>query len=480
MAETTADDTPVDDALVGARILVGVTGGIAAYKAAILVRGLRNAGAEVDVVLTRGGARFVGAATFEGLTGRPVRQDVWEGIPEGSHVALGRAADVAVVYPATANTIAKLAGGLADDLLTTTLLAATCPVLLAPAMHTEMWEHAATRHNVETLRSRGAIIVGPDDGLLMGGDAGPGRLVEPESALVVIRDVLALLTTATTAGEAPPPAARAQVPPPAARPETPATSVHPATPATPVHPATPATSVAQDLAGLNVLITAGGTREPIDPVRYLGNRSSGRMGFALAAAARDRGATVTVIAGPTELPTPTAVSRVDVTTALEMRTAVFDHLDGADVVIKAAAVADFRPIDAATTKLKKERGVPTVALARNPDILTELAAARGDARQPVLVGFAAETEHVEAEGRAKLARKGADLMVVNDVSAPDAGFEVATNRVVVLDRNGGRHEVPLAGKREVAERILDRVVAWRSAGSEVGVPAAGGAAPDAG
>jgi phosphopantothenoylcysteine decarboxylase / phosphopantothenate---cysteine ligase len=424
MADPTADDIPVSDPIDGARILVGVTGGIAAYKAAILVRSLRNAGAEVDVVLTRGGARFVGAATFEGLTSRPVRHDVWDDIADGSHVALGRAADLAVIYPATAHTLAKLAGGLADDLLTTTLLAATCPVLLAPAMHTEMWQHAATQHNVATLRARGAIITGPDDGLLMGGDAGPGRLVEPEVALEVIRDVLGCL-------------AAAEEGPSAARP--------------------------QDLRGVHVLVTAGGTREPVDPVRYLGNRSSGRMGFALATAARDRGATVTVIAAPTELPTPTGVTRVDVTTALEMHAAVFEHLDGADVVIKAAAVADFRPAEAAATKLKKERGVPTLALAPNPDILTELAAARGEDRHPVLVGFAAETDEVEAHGRAKLARKGADLLVVNDVSATDAGFEVETNRVVVLDREGGRWEVPLAGKREVAERILDQVVAWRSA-----------------
>ncbi|MFO7961111.1 MAG: bifunctional phosphopantothenoylcysteine decarboxylase/phosphopantothenate--cysteine ligase CoaBC [Nitriliruptoraceae bacterium] len=441
MADHTADGVPASDPLDGARVLVGVTGGIAAYKAGLLVRGLRNAGAEVDVVLTRGGARFIGAATFEGLTGRPVRHDVWDGIAEGSHVALGRAADVAVVYPATAHTLAKLAGGLADDLLTTTLLAATCPVILAPAMHTEMWEHAATRHNVATLRSRGAIVTGPDDGLLMGGDAGPGRLVEPEAALEVIRDVLACLPSAEH-----------------------------------VRPAGPA----QDLVGAHVLVTAGGTREPIDPVRYLGNRSSGRMGFALAANARDRGAAVTLIAGPSELATPTGVSRVDVTTALEMHAAVLDHLDGTDVVIKAAAVADFRPVDPASTKLKKERGVPTLALTPNPDILAELAAARHGGRHPVLVGFAAETDEVEAHGREKLARKGADLLVVNDVSATDAGFEVETNRVVILDRAGGRLEVPLAGKHEVAERILDRVVAWRSSLSGATPLAPGGTGADAG
>ncbi len=441
MAEHTAESSPARDPLHGARVLVGVTGGIAAYKAGHLVRGLRNAGAEVDVVLTRGGARFVGAATFEGLTGRPVRHEVWDGIAEGTHVALGRAADVAVVYPATAHTLAKLAGGLADDLLTTTLLAATCPVVLAPAMHTEMWEHAATRHNVATLRSRGAIVTGPDDGRLMGGDAGPGRLVEPEAALEVVRDVLACLPSPGGA-----------------------------------HAAGPV----QDLVGAHILITAGGTREPVDPVRYLGNRSSGRMGFALAAAARDRGARVTLIAGPSELPTPTGVARVDVTTALEMHAAVFDHLDSSDVVIKAAAVADFRPADPAAMKLKKERGVPDLALAPNPDILAELGVARHGADHPVLVGFAAETDEVEAHGRAKLARKRADLLVVNDVSAADAGFEVETNRVVILDRDGGRYEVPLAAKHVVAERVLDRVVAWRSSLSGATRVASGGPGADAG
>jgi len=236
----------------------------------------------------------------------------------------------------------------------------------------------------------------------------------------------------------------------------------------------------QDLVGAHILITAGGTREPVDPVRYLGNRSSGRMGFALAAAARDRGARVTLIAGPSELPTPTGVARVDVTTALEMHAAVFDHLDGSDVVIKAAAVADFRPADPAAMKLKKERGVPDLALAPNPDILAELGVARHGADHPVLVGFAAETDEVEAHGRAKLARKRADLLVVNDVSAADAGFEVETNRVVILDRDGGRYEVPLAAKHVVAERVLDRVVAWRSSLSGATRVASGGPGADAG
>jgi len=422
MADPEAAPGPAADPLDGKRVLVGVTGGIAAYKAAVLVRLLQRSGAEVDVVLTRGGARFVGAATFEGLTGRAVRQEVWEDIVGETHVALGRGADAVVVYPATAHTLAKLATGLADDLLTTTLLAATCPLILAPAMHTEMWEHPATRHNLAVLRERGASIVGPDDGPLMGGDRGPGRLVAPEVALAAVREALAAGAADADAG----------------------------------------TSRAGDLLGTRVLITAGGTREAVDPVRYLGNRSSGRMGFALAAAARARGAEVTLVAAPTELATPEGVTRHDVTTALEMRAAVLEHLATADVVIKAAAVADFRPGSPATSKLKKELGVPTIELTANPDILAELGAARtGD--HPVLVGFAAETDEVEAGGRAKLQRKGADLLVVNDVSADDAGFEVDTNRVVILDRAGGRLEVPLADKRTVAERVLDRVVAWRAA-----------------
>ena len=404
---------PTPDPLDGARVLLGVTGGIAAYKAAILARLLVRAGAEVDVVLTRGAERFVGPTTFEGLTGRHVGGEVWEDVAGGTHVGLGQAAEVAVVYPATAHTLAKLATGLADDLLTTTLLACTAPLVLAPAMHTEMWQHPATRANVATLRERGAVLVGPDDGLLMGGDCGPGRLVDPEEVLLALRSALGV--------DAPP----------------------------------------TDLAGQRVLVTAGGTREPLDPVRYLGNRSSGRMGFALAAAAARRGAEVILVAAPTALPTPAGVHRVDVTTALELHAAVFDHLDGTDVVVKAAAVADFRPAEAATSKLKKDRGVPTISLVANPDVLADLAAARGSAAAPVLVGFAAETDEVEEHGRAKLARKGADLLVVNDVSAGDAGFEVDTNRVVILDRDGGREVVPLATKAEVAERIWDRIATWR-------------------
>ncbi len=408
-----------DHPLARRRILLGVAGGIGAYKAALVARLLVGHGAQVDTVLTRGAEHFVGAATFEGLTGRAVRSEVWEDIPTETHVALGRAADAALLYPATAHLVAKLAGGLADDLLTTTLLASTCPVVVAPAMHTEMWQHPATRANVEVLRSRGVVFAGPEDGPLMGGDSGPGRLIEPEAAVEALAEALSRGDQGT-----------------AFRPT-------------------------RDLAGYRVLVTAGGTREPIDPVRFLGNRSSGKMGFAVARGAAARGASVTLIAAPSALETPAGVDRVDVVTATEMHEAVMAAVDEVDVVIKAAAVADFRPSTSATSKLKKDRGVPTIELVPNPDILADLGARRtaGDgAGRPVLVGFAAETDDVEASGRRKLERKGADLLLVNDVSTDDAGFEVDTNRAVLLDREGGREEIPLASKQDVADRLLDAVV----------------------
>jgi phosphopantothenoylcysteine decarboxylase/phosphopantothenate--cysteine ligase len=402
----------VDDVtrpLEGRRVVLGVSGGIAAYKAALVARGLVTAGATVDVVMTAGARSFVGPATFEGITGRAVRSEVWEDIPDETHVALARAADAVVVYPATAHLLARAAAGLADDLLTTTLLAATCPVLLAPAMHTEMWQHPATRANAATLASRGVTLVGPDDGPLMGGDTGPGRAADPEA---VVGAVAAALTGT------------------------------------------------QDLAGRTVVVTAGGTREAIDPVRFLGNRSSGRMGFAVAAAAARRGAAVTLVAAPSDLPTPAGVERVDVVSARDMHAAVLPRAETADVVVKAAAVADFRPAATSTRKLKKADGVPTIALEANPDILADLGRARreGHTGPAVLVGFAAETDDVESHARAKLRRKGCDLLVVNDVTEAGAGFAHDTNRVVILGADGGRVEVPLASKAEVADRLLDQVV----------------------
>jgi phosphopantothenoylcysteine decarboxylase/phosphopantothenate--cysteine ligase len=396
-------------ALSGVHVLLGVTGGIAAYKAALVARLLVHAGASVDPVLTRGAERFIGAATFEGLTGRRVRSEVWEDIPGETHVALGRNADVVLIYPATAHTIAKLAGGLADDLLTTTLLAATCPVVVAPAMHTEMWQHPATVANVATLTDRGVHIAGPASGTLMGGDVGAGRLIEPSDAFAAVVSALG--------GPAP----------------------------------------RVDLSGRTVVVTAGGTREPLDPVRYLGNRSTGKMGFAVAEAARRRGAQVHLIAANVTLPTPEGVTRRDVTTALELRDAVLRLADGADVIVKAAAVADFRPSHVAMSKLKKSDGVPSVELTPNPDILAELGARSVPGVGPLLVGFAAETDDPEKQGWAKLERKGADLLVVNDVSRSDAGFGTDTNHVLILGADGSRTEVPLAPKSVVADRILDAV-----------------------
>jgi phosphopantothenoylcysteine decarboxylase / phosphopantothenate---cysteine ligase len=396
--------------LSGVRVLLGVTGGIAAYKAALVARLLVHAGATVDPVLTRSAERFIGAATMEGLTGRRARSDVWEDVPGETHVAMGRAADVVLIYPATAHTLAKLACGLADDLLTTTLLAATCPVVVAPAMHTEMWEHAATQANVEVLAERGVTVVGPASGVLMGGDVGAGRVVEPEDAIAAV--------VAALRGAAP----------------------------------------VCDLAGRSVVVTAGGTREPIDPVRFLGNRSTGKMGFAVADAAARRGADVHLVAANVSLPTPDGVTRHDVVTALELRDAVLALADDADVVVKVAAVADFRPTNVAASKLKKADGVPVVELTPNPDVLAELGERSGPGESPLLVGFAAETDDPESRGWDKLKRKGADLLVVNDVSGSDAGFATDTNRVLLLGADGARVEVPLAAKRVVADRILDAVV----------------------
>lgn len=393
--------------MLGRRILLGVSGGIGAYKAAALARLLVTEGAVVDVVLTRGAREFVGAATFEGITGRPVRTEVWEDIDAGTHVDLGRLADTVVVYPATAHTLARLASGLADDLLTTAALAHRGPLVLAPAMHTEMWEHPATTENVARLRQRGAVLVGPDVGPLMGGDVGAGRLVPPERVLDAVRVAL------------------------------------------------PAS--AGDLAGRRLLVTAGGTREPVDPVRYLGNRSSGRMGFAIAAAARDRGADVVLIAAPTSLPTPEGVRRVDVGTALEMDAAVREQGADRDVVVMVAAVADFRPAAPSDRKIRRGDGVPSLELVANPDVLAGVIQRRGDGPRPLVVGFAAETGDLLAGARRKLAEKGVDLLVANDVTEPGVGFESAENAVVILGQDGLTREVGRAPKSEVAVAVLEEI-----------------------
>ena len=384
-------------------MLLGVSGGIAAYKAALVARLLKAAGADVTVVLTEAATRFIGADTFAALTGEPAYTSLWERPGEVLHVRLAREADVAVVVPATANVLAKLAHGHADDLLTATLLEATCPLVIAPAMHSGMWEHPATRANVAILSDRGVRSVGPVTGPLAHGDEGIGRLAEPDDIVAAVRGALA----------------------------------------------------PQDLAGRRLLITSGPTHEPIDPVRFIGNRSTGKMGAALAAEAAGRGAAVTVVLGP-GAEAPVGVDVVPVETAEEMRDAVLARFEHVDAVVMAAAVADFRPKAIAESKLKKDSGVPELLLEPTPDILRELGERRGD---QVLVGFAAETDDLEAGGRVKLASKHLDLVVVNLVGREGTGFGAETNEAMVLAADG--NDVPLATwtKRELAVTVIDRVAA---------------------
>ena len=395
-------------------IVLGVGGGIAAYKACELLRRLREDGHDVTVVPTASALHFVGAATWEALSGRPVSAAVWDDVPRVPHVRLGQQADLVVVAPATADLLAKAAHGLADDLLTNTLLTARCPVVLAPAMHTEMWDHAATAANVATLRSRGVCVVEPASGRLTGSDTGPGRLPEAPELAATCALVLAR-----------------GVPP-------------------------------RDLEGRRVVVSAGGTREPLDPVRWLGNRSSGLQGYAIARAARARGAQVTLVAAATALPDPAAVDVVRVETAEELRIAVCDASAGADVVVMAAAVADFRPSSASATKIKKQAdgGVPTVELERTVDVLAALGASAAPGR--VLVGFAAETDDVLAHGRAKLAAKGADLMVVNHVGAEHltgTGFGTGDNAATILGVDGSEQVIERTTKDQLAHTLLDAVAA---------------------
>lgn len=395
------------------RILLGVGAGIAAYKSALLLRLLTESGHEVRVVPTRASLAFVGTATWEALSGRPVTTDVFENIPEVEHVRLGKEAELVVVAPATADLLARAATGRADDLLTAALLTARCPVLLAPAMHTEMWEHPATRANVATLRARGVHVLEPAVGRLTGTDSGAGRLPEPEA---IAAAALALVGA----------------------------------------------SPAQDLTGRHVVVSAGGTREPLDPVRYLGNRSTGRQGYALARSAAARGAHVTLVAANVTLPDPAGVSVVHVETTDELRTAVREHAASADVVVMAAAVADYRPAAAAASKLKKDGAAGlTIDLVQNPDVLAELAAERLRPGQ-VVVGFAAETGDaagsVLEHGRAKARRKRADLLVVNAVGA-GRGFGDVGNEVVLLDAEGSTVAEAAGSKDEVAHAVWDAVAA---------------------
>lgn len=390
-------------ALAGRRVLLGVSGGIAAYKAAQLARLLGAEGADVTAVMTGSATRFVSPDTFAALTANPVHTSLWESPDEVLHVRLARAADVAVVAPATANLIAKLAHGLADDVLTATLLEATCPLVIAPAMHTGMWEHPATRGNVDALAARGVRFVGPVSGPLAHGDEGLGRLADPEEILVTVEAAL--------------------------RPH--------------------------DLTGRSVIVTAGPTHEPIDPVRFIGNRSSGKMGVAIAAEAAARGAAVTLILGPGTVPAPPGVTALHVATADEMRDAVLSAYPGADAVVMAAAVADFRPKKPAETKLKKEHGTPELVLEPTPDIVRELGERKGKA---VLIGFAAETGDLEAEGRRKLRDKSLDLVVVNEVGREGTGFGANTNHAMILAADGRDEPLRVWTKPDLASEICDRVV----------------------
>jgi phosphopantothenoylcysteine decarboxylase / phosphopantothenate---cysteine ligase len=422
-------------------VVLGVSAGIAAYKAVEICRQLVDAGVHVAPVLTERVGHFVGKTTFDALASEPAQSSLWDEASPIPHTRLGQRADLIVVAPATADLLARFAHGLADDLLTTTLIATRAPVIVAPAMHTEMWEHPAIQQNLDTLRARGVIVVPPEEGRLAGGDSGTGRLADPS---LIVETVLRVLAGGGTRG---------------------------------------AVGTVGDLAGLRVVVSAGGTREPIDPVRFVTNRSSGKQGHALAEVAWRRGAEVVLIT-TTKLDAPPGVVVERVETAAEMEHAVLAHAAQADVVVMAAAVADFRPKVVAETKLHKADGLPELVLEPTPDILAELGRRRkeqgsrgpgdgtapggvaGDAvgegkteRGQVLVGFAAETDAVTERATGKLTAKGVDLMVANDVSAPGVGFDHDTNAVTILGADGTVTEVPLARKHAIADAVFDRVVA---------------------
>jgi phosphopantothenoylcysteine decarboxylase / phosphopantothenate---cysteine ligase len=398
------------------RVVLGVSGGIAAYKACELLRRLTESGHDVTVVPTAAALRFVGAATWEALSGKPVSADVFSDVPAVQHLRLGQDADLVLVAPATADLLAKAAGGRADDLLTTTLLAARCPVVFVPAMHTEMWDHPATRANVATLRSRGSRVLEPASGRLTGADSGPGRLPDPVQIFEAAAHILHRGRQADV----------------------------------------------RDLAGRRVVVSAGGTREALDPVRFLGNRSSGKQGYALAAAAASRGAEVDLVSAYASPAVPLGVNLVEVESALELRDAVEKLARGSDAVVMAAAPADFRPAHRAANKIKKRPdGVAeAIDLVENPDILAGLASERQPGSLPLLVGFAAETGDEEAtaleHARVKLARKGCDLLVVNDVSG-GAVFGADDNSAVILSADGGERTVAVGSKLALAHVIWDEV-----------------------
>lgn len=387
--------------LAGRRIILGVTGGIAAYKAVLLCRMLVDAGAHVTPVMTESAQKFVGKATFDALASEPVRTSIFDDLDPIPHTTLGQTADLVVVAPATARSIGSYASGISDDLLTAILVATRAPVVICPAMHTEMWEHPAVQDNLETLRSRGVTVVAPEEGRLAGGDLGSGRLAEPEKVFEVITELL-------TNG---------------------------------------------DFNGRRVVVTAGGTREAIDPVRYVGNRSTGKQGYAIAEAALARGAEVTLIS-TVDIEAPLGVDLVSVESASEMHEAVLERAD-ADVIVMAAAVADFRPVDVSDSKIKKDGGPPELVLEATVDILSDL----GSSKLPgqVVVGFAAETDELVAHASAKLERKNVDVIVANDVSAPEVGFAHETNEVTILEADGCLRHVSLRSKREIADEVLDTV-----------------------
>ncbi|GAB3715920.1 bifunctional phosphopantothenoylcysteine decarboxylase/phosphopantothenate--cysteine ligase CoaBC [Nocardiopsis nanhaiensis] len=393
------------------QVVLGIGGGIAAYKACDLLRQLTESGHRVRVVPTADALRFVGEPTWAALSGQPVATGVWDQVHEVPHVRIGQSADLVFVAPATANIMAKAAAGLADDLLTNTLLTARCPVLFAPAMHTEMWEHSATQANVATLRSRGAIVLEPAEGRLTGADTGRGRLPDPSELFEAARLVLRR------------------------------------------------GAVESDLLGKRVVISAGGTREAIDPVRFIGNHSSGRQGYALARTAAARGADVTLVAANVSLPDPAGVRLVRVGSAVELAETMEAERVGADAVVMTAAVADFRPVNSAASKIKKSGDAPApIELVENPDILAGLVGSRAERGiAQTIVGFAAETDDVIANGRAKLERKGCDLLVVNQVGGGKA-FGTDDNKATVLGADGSVVDIPTGPKEDLADRVWNMVV----------------------
>jgi len=405
---------PANLPLANLRILLGVSGGIAAYKAAELTRRLRDAGAEVRVVLTENAARFVTALTFQALSGQPVRSGLWDEAAEAAmgHIELARWAQHILIAPASADLIARLAHGLADDLLTTLCLASSAPLALAPAMNQQMWAHAATQANLDLLRARGVAVLGPGSGSQACGEFGAGRLLEADT---IVAELTALRQRHMSAAGA--------------------------------------------LAGTRVLVSAGPTFEDIDPVRYLGNRSSGRMGFAVAQAAAEAGASVQLVAGPVHLPTPAGVARSDVRSAREMHAAVMQHIPQCDIFISAAAVGDYRPAEIAAHKLKKTGGALALTLTENPDILAEVAALK---KRPFLVGFAAETQNLHSYARAKLERKKLDLIAANRVDG-NCGFDAADNELLLL-WPGGEEALARAAKPDLARALVERIAALRKAG----------------